>query len=124
MEKKTTHAAVPFKPNAPCLVVLLGHFLVLFRGNINLIRALGGFSEVPYPLSNSLPDLWQFTCTEYDEDDDQDNNQFRHPYAKHEFLLLYQGNPKAFRTGSLRIIWRKCMGIEPTADVFSTRHWI
>jgi hypothetical protein len=37
------------------------------------------------------------------------------PYVKYK---------EASSTGGPEMLWRKCMGIEPTADVFSARHWI
>ena len=63
-----------FRYRAPHLITFLDYFLILFRGNVNLFRALSRLFEVPYSLSNSLSNLWQFACPEYDEDDDQDND--------------------------------------------------
>jgi hypothetical protein len=54
--------------------------------DVDLFLFLGRrFPEVSDPFSKPFTDLGEFSGTENNEDNDQDDNQLRHSYSKHFF---------------------------------------
>ena len=82
--------------------LFLRNLFSLFRSDINLFLVFGRLPEVSDPFSKPFADLREFSCTENDQDDDQDDEQLRHSYPKHPFLLLNRRGQRAERLEFLR----------------------
>jgi hypothetical protein len=63
----------------------------LFRflwSHLDLVLIFSRLFEVSDSFSNSFTDLGELSSAKNDQDDDQDDNQLRHSYSEHFFLLL------------------------------------
>src|SRR3990172_8789078 len=75
---------------------LLGLNLLFIGCDINFFILADGFLEIFYALSNGAADLRKLARSKNDQDDNQDNQHFRHSYTKHKNLSFRGLRPRVY----------------------------